>query len=44
MRDVPRDLFDAAMEELDADGRIISAEHEYRGQKGWKYTLIEGGD
>ena len=41
MRDVPRELFDEAIAVLTDEGRIVAAEVEYRGQMGWKYTLIE---
>ncbi|OFB38367.1 hypothetical protein BA059_14805 [Mycolicibacterium sp. (ex Dasyatis americana)] len=44
MRDVPRELFDMTMRVLEDQGRIASKEHEYRGQTGCKYTLLEDGE
>lgn len=41
MRDVSRELFDATMAVLADESRIVATEIEYRGQTGWKYTLIE---
>jgi hypothetical protein len=44
MRDVSRELLEEAMAELADEGRVVAVEVEYRGNKGWKYTLIEDED
>jgi len=43
MRDVSKGLFDETMAALVDEDRIVATEVEYRGQTGWKYSLIEGG-
>ena len=43
MHDGPRELIEAAMEELANEGRVVSNPVEYRGQEGGRHTMNQGG-